>query len=142
MLPEFLLAPARLLAGWLIKRTKADRMDGKNRVLNAQVRALNPGKADAVYQYHLEKLTGVIGLAMLVLPAVVLVFILSIKPETVQDGRLERLPDKDQIILLYCRTGRRAEDAAAYLAKKGYTNIYEIGGIIDWKGETVTGNET
>ena len=92
MLPEFLLAPARLLAGWLIKRTKADRMDGKNRVLNAQVRALNPGKADAVYQYHLEKLTGVIGLAMLVLPAVVLVFILSIKPETVQNGRLER-PD-------------------------------------------------
>lgn len=62
--------------------------------------------------------------------------------EDIKDGRLERLPDKDQIILLYCRTGRRAEDAAAYLAKKGYTNIYEIGGIIDWKGETVSGSET
>ena len=62
--------------------------------------------------------------------------------EDIKDGRLERLPDKDQIILLYCRTGRRAEDAAEYLAKKGYTNIYEIGGIIDWKGETVTGSET
>ena len=62
--------------------------------------------------------------------------------EDIKDGRLERLPDKDQTILLYCRTGRRAEDAAAYLAKKGYTNIYEIGGIIDWKGETVTGSET
>ena len=62
--------------------------------------------------------------------------------EDIKDGRLERLPDKDQIILLYCRTGRRAEDAAAYLAKKGYTNIYEIGGIIDWTGETVSGSET
>ena len=62
--------------------------------------------------------------------------------EDIEDGRLERLPDKDQTILLYCRTGRRAEDAAVYLAKKGYTNIYEIGGIIDWKGETVTGSET
>lgn len=62
--------------------------------------------------------------------------------EDIEDGRLERLPDKDQTILLYCRTGRRAEDAAEYLAKKGYTNIYEIGGIIDWKGETVTGSET
>lgn len=62
--------------------------------------------------------------------------------EDIKDGRLERLPDKDQIILLYCRTGRRAKDAAEYLAKKGYTNIYEIGGIIDWKGETVTGSET
>ena len=62
--------------------------------------------------------------------------------DDIEDGKLERLPDKDQIILLYCRTGRRAEDAAEYLAKKGYTNIYEIGGIIDWKGETVTGSET
>ena len=62
--------------------------------------------------------------------------------EDIEDGKLERLPDKDQIILLYCRTGRRAEDAAVYLANEGYTNIYEIGGIIDWKGETVTGSET
>ena len=62
--------------------------------------------------------------------------------DDIKSGKLERLPDKDQTILLYCRTGRRAKDAAEYLAKKGYTNIYEIGGIIDWKGETVTGNET
>ena len=62
--------------------------------------------------------------------------------EDIEDGKLERLPDKSQIILIYCRTGRRAKDAAEYLAKKGYTNIYEIGGIIDWKGETVTGSET
>ena len=62
--------------------------------------------------------------------------------DDIKAGRLERLPDKDQTILLYCRTGRRAKDAAEYLAKKGYTNIYEIGGIIDWKGETVTGSET
>ena len=62
--------------------------------------------------------------------------------DDIKDGKLERLPDKDQTILLYCRTGRRAKDAAEYLAKKGYTNIYEIGGIIDWKGETVSGSET
>ena len=62
--------------------------------------------------------------------------------DDIKDGKLERLPDKDQTILLYCRTGRRAEDAAVYLANEGYTNIYEIGGIIDWKGETVTGSET
>jgi len=62
--------------------------------------------------------------------------------DDIKDGKLERLPDKSQIILIYCRTGRRAKDAAEYLAKKGYTNIYEIGGIIDWKGETVTGSET
>lgn len=62
--------------------------------------------------------------------------------DDIKSGKLERLPDKDQTILLYCRTGRRAEDAAAYLAGEGYTNLYEIGGIIDWKGETVTENET
>ena len=62
--------------------------------------------------------------------------------DDIKDGKLERLPDKSQIILIYCRTGRRAKDAAEYLAKKGYTNIYEIGGIIDWKGETVSGSET
>ena len=47
------------------------------------------------------------------------------------------LPDLSQIILVYCRSGRRSKEAAEKLAKTGYTNIYEFGGIIDWTGEIV-----
>ena len=50
----------------------------------------------------------------------------------------EELPDKDQIILVYCRSGRRSKEAAQKLADMGYTNIYEFGGIIDWTGEITT----
>lgn len=50
----------------------------------------------------------------------------------------EALPDYDQIILIYCRSGRRSKEAAQKLAGMGYTNIYEFGGIIDWTGEIVT----
>lgn len=46
------------------------------------------------------------------------------------------LTDKDQLILVYCRSGRRSKLAAADLQKLGYTNIYEFGGIIDWPYET------
>ena len=50
----------------------------------------------------------------------------------------EQLPDKEQIILIYCRSGRRSKEAAQKLADMGYTNIYEFGGIIDWTGEITT----
>ena len=46
------------------------------------------------------------------------------------------LPDKDQLILVYCRSGRRSKNAAQTLAELGYTNIKEFGGIIDWPYET------
>ena len=46
------------------------------------------------------------------------------------------LTDKDQLILVYCRSGRRSKLAAADLQKLGHTNIYEFGGIIDWPYET------
>ena len=46
------------------------------------------------------------------------------------------LPDKDQLILVYCRSGRRSKIAADDLVKLGYTNIREFGGIIDWPYET------
>ncbi len=46
----------------------------------------------------------------------------------------EMLPDKDKQILVYCRSGRRSKIAAESLAKLGYTNIKEFGGIIDWTG--------
>ncbi|MBR1393705.1 MAG: rhodanese-like domain-containing protein [Ruminococcus sp.] len=45
------------------------------------------------------------------------------------------LPDKDALILVYCRSGRRSKEAAAKLAAMGYTDIREFGGIITWTGE-------
>lgn len=53
----------------------------------------------------------------------------------------EALPDYDQIILIYCRTGNRSKQAAEKLAAMGYTNVYEFGGIADWTGEIVTTGE-
>lgn len=48
------------------------------------------------------------------------------------------LTNKEQLILVYCRSGRRSKIAASELATMGYTNIKEFGGIIDWPYETVT----
>jgi len=47
----------------------------------------------------------------------------------------ELLPDKDVLILVYCRSGRRSKLAAEKLVSLGYTNIREFGGIIDWEYE-------
>ena len=47
----------------------------------------------------------------------------------------EELPDKDEMILVYCRSGRRSKNAAQILAELGYTNILEFGGILDWPYE-------
>ena len=47
------------------------------------------------------------------------------------------LPDKDALILVYCRSGRRSKIASEGLVKLGYTNVKEFGGIIDWPYETV-----
>ena len=48
------------------------------------------------------------------------------------------LTDKEQLILVYCRSGRRSKNAASELAALGYTNIKEFGGIIDWPYGMVT----
>ena len=54
-------------------------------------------------------------------------------PNTEIETRAEAtLPDKDQLILVYCRSGRRSKLAAEALAELGYTNIKEFGGILDW----------
>ena len=58
--------------------------------------------------------------------------------ESIGTEKPEALPDPDQMILIYCRSGRRSKEAAQKLADMGYTNIYEFGGIIDWNGETTT----
>lgn len=47
------------------------------------------------------------------------------------------LKDKDQLLLVYCRSGRRSKNAASELVSLGYTNVKEFGGIIDWPYETV-----
>ena len=49
----------------------------------------------------------------------------------------EMLTDKDKLILVYCRSGRRSKIAAESLSKLGYTNVKEFGGIIDWPYKTV-----
>lgn len=54
---------------------------------------------------------------------------------------ISELPDKDQLILVYCRSGNRSKQASEKLVKLGYTNIIEIGGINSWPGETVTGDK-
>ena len=46
-----------------------------------------------------------------------------------------QLPDKEQMVLVYCRSGNRSRQAAAKLAAMGYSNIVEFGGIMDWDGE-------
>ena len=55
----------------------------------------------------------------------------------IADRAEKELPDKDQLILVYCRSGRRSKIAAEELVKLGYTNVKEFGGIIDWKYEIV-----
>ena len=55
----------------------------------------------------------------------------------IADRAEKELPDKKQLILVYCRSGRRSKIAAEELAKLGYTNVKEFGGIIDWEYEIV-----
>lgn len=61
----------------------------------------------------------------------------------IPEGELPRrapgeLPDQSALILVYCRTGRRSEAAARALVAQGYTNVYDLGGILDWPYETVS----
>lgn len=59
-------------------------------------------------------------------------------PDYEIEGTAEsKLADKNQKILVYCRSGRRSKNAAQTLANMGYTNVYDFGGIIDWPYETV-----
>lgn len=62
---------------------------------------------------------------------------INVPNETIGEEEIPELPDKDQIILVYCRSGNRSKQASKKLAALGYTKVYEFGGINDWKGETV-----
>ena len=62
----------------------------------------------------------------------------NVPNESIGTGEIPELPNKDQLVMVYCRSGRRSKEAADKLVKLGYTNIVEFGGILDWKGEIVS----
>ena len=64
---------------------------------------------------------------------------INIPNETIGTEDIPELPDKEQLILVYCRSGNRSKQASEKLVKLGYTNIVEFGGTNDWTGETVSG---
>ena len=66
---------------------------------------------------------------------------INIPNETIGTEEIPELPDKEQLILVYCRSGNRSKQASEKLAALGYTNIVEFGGINSWTGETVSGDE-
>ena len=63
---------------------------------------------------------------------------INVANESIGTNEIPELPDKDQLIMVYCRSGRRSKEAAEKLVKLGYTNVVEFGGILDWKGEIET----
>ena len=65
----------------------------------------------------------------------------NVPNETIEDEAPEALPDKEQTLLVYCRSGNRSKEASQKLADMGYTNVYEFGGINTWEGEIVIGEE-
>ena len=60
---------------------------------------------------------------------------INVPNESIGDEEITELPDKDQLIFVYCRSGNRSKQASEKLVKLGYTNIVEFGGINDWNGE-------
>lgn len=58
--------------------------------------------------------------------------------EAIGTEEIVQLPDKDQLILVYCRSGNRSKSASRTLAELGYTNVKEFGGIRDWPYEITT----
>ena len=66
---------------------------------------------------------------------------INIPNETIGTEEIPDLPDKAQLILVYCHSGNRSKQASEKLAALGYTNIVEFGGINDWPGETVSDSE-
>ncbi|MBR3266040.1 MAG: rhodanese-like domain-containing protein [Erysipelotrichaceae bacterium] len=57
---------------------------------------------------------------------------INIPNEVIKDQADEKLADKNQLLLIYCRSGRRSKEAAFKLLDLGYSNVYDFGGIIDW----------
>ena len=62
---------------------------------------------------------------------------INVANETIGTTEIPELPDKDQLIMVYCRSGRRSKESSEKLVKLGYTNIVEFGVILDWTGDVV-----
>ena len=62
---------------------------------------------------------------------------ISVPLETIENEAETKLKNKDDLILVYCRSGRRSREAALKLIEKGYTNVIDFGGIQDWNAEIV-----
>ena len=62
---------------------------------------------------------------------------INVPNEEISDKEISRLPDKSQMIFVYCGCGNRSKDASEKLVKLGYTNIVEFGGINTWPNELV-----
>ena len=60
---------------------------------------------------------------------------INVPNEGIQDTEPSELPDKNQTIYVYCRSGNRSKQAASKLVAMGYNNIIEFGGIMDWTGD-------
>ena len=60
---------------------------------------------------------------------------INVPNETIGTGDIPELPDKNQLIYVYCRSGRRSKEASAKLVNRGYANVIEFGGILEWKGQ-------
>jgi rhodanese-related sulfurtransferase len=63
---------------------------------------------------------------------------INVPNEIIGNSSISELPNKNQLILVYCRSGRRSKEASQKLVNIGYTNIVEFGGILDWTGETIS----
>lgn len=66
---------------------------------------------------------------------------INIPLDTIGDNRISQLQKRDQMIMVYCRTGVRSRQASEKLMNKGYTNVVNIGGITSWTGKTVSGSK-
>lgn len=66
---------------------------------------------------------------------------INIANEDIGTVEIPELPDKDQMILVYCRSGRRSKEASEKLAALGYTQVLEFGGILTWPGEVISTEE-
>ncbi|MGI6220498.1 MAG: rhodanese-like domain-containing protein [Coriobacteriales bacterium] len=64
---------------------------------------------------------------------------INIPVESIGDEPPAMLPAPDELVMVYCRTGRRSAQAAQLLVNLGYTNVVDFGGIESWEGEVVTG---
>lgn len=64
--------------------------------------------------------------------------LLPVEPKDLLSAEVEKvIPNKDATVFVYCRSGRRSANAVRIMMAKGYTNVYDLGGINSWPYETV-----